>query len=112
MDGVKSAGLSALQAYGGGAGKVGGALGGGVESSGIGTVQQTQSFADMVTGAIDKVQAQGIETQQQSEAVIAGQGNLVDVVTAIAETEVALETMVSVRDKVISAYEEIMRMPI
>ena len=29
-----------------------------------------------------------------------------------AETEVALETMVAVRDRVISAYEEIMRMPI
>ena len=34
------------------------------------------------------------------------------VVTAVAETEVALETMVSIRDRVISAYEEIMRMPI
>ncbi len=32
--------------------------------------------------------------------------------TAVAETELALETVVSVRDRVISAYEEIMRMPI
>ena len=37
---------------------------------------------------------------------------MVDVVTAVAETEVALSTMVTVRDKVIAAYEEIMRMPI
>ena len=36
----------------------------------------------------------------------------VDVVTAVSETEVAVQTLVSVRDKVISAYEEIMRMPI
>jgi flagellar hook-basal body complex protein FliE len=36
----------------------------------------------------------------------------VDVVTAVTETEVAIEAMVSVRDKVIQAYEEIMRMPI
>jgi flagellar hook-basal body complex protein FliE len=35
-----------------------------------------------------------------------------NVVTAVAETEVAVETMVAVRDRVISAYEEIMRMPI
>ena len=42
----------------------------------------------------------------------AGKANIVDVVTAVAETEVAIETLVSVRDKVISAYEEIMRMPI
>ena len=40
------------------------------------------------------------------------QGQLVDVVTAVAETEVAVETLVSVRDRVISAYEDIMRMPI
>jgi flagellar hook-basal body complex protein FliE len=34
------------------------------------------------------------------------------VVTAVAETEVAVEAMVAVRDRVINAYEEIMRMPI
>jgi flagellar hook-basal body complex protein FliE len=42
----------------------------------------------------------------------AGKGDLVEVVTAIAESEAALETLVAVRDRVISAYEEIMRMPI
>jgi len=34
------------------------------------------------------------------------------VVTAVSETEVAIQTLVSVRDKVIQSYEEIMRMPI
>ena len=32
--------------------------------------------------------------------------------TAIAESEAALETLVATRDRVIAAYEEIMRMPI
>jgi flagellar hook-basal body complex protein FliE len=41
-----------------------------------------------------------------------GKANMVDVVTAVAESEVAIDTLVSVRDKVISAYEEIMKMPI
>jgi flagellar hook-basal body complex protein FliE len=111
MDGIKSAGLSALQAYGGAAGVgtsspetnligVAGGAGGG-----------ESSFAQMLSSAVDSVQAQGQQAETQSAALVAGQGNLVDVVTAIAETEVALETMVSVRDKVISAYEEIMRMP-
>lgn len=44
--------------------------------------------------------------------LVNGSTDIVDVVTAIAETEVALETVVAVRDRVISAYEEIMRMPI
>ncbi len=41
-----------------------------------------------------------------------GKANIVDVVTAVADTEVAVETLVSVRDKVIAAYEDIMKMPI
>ena len=35
-----------------------------------------------------------------------------NVVTAVAETEVAMQTLVTVRDRVISAYQEIMNMPI
>jgi flagellar hook-basal body complex protein FliE len=42
----------------------------------------------------------------------AGRADLIDVVTAVAETEVAVEALVSVRDKVVQAYEEIMRMQI
>ena len=52
------------------------------------------------------------KSDAQTQALAAGKANMVDVVTAVAETEVAIETLVSVRDKVISAYEEIMRMPI
>ena len=48
----------------------------------------------------------------QSQAAAAGKSNMIDVVTAVAESEVAIDTLVSVRDKVISAYEEIMKMPI
>jgi flagellar hook-basal body complex protein FliE len=44
--------------------------------------------------------------------VATGKANIVDVVTAVAETEVAVSALVSVRDKVVQAYEEIMRMPI
>ena len=39
-------------------------------------------------------------------------GNVMDVVTAVAETDVKVSTLVSVRDKVIQAYEDIMKMPI
>lgn len=69
-------------------------------------------FADMVQNAI----SQTIQTGRQADAVMTqaaiGKAELVDVVTAIAAAEVALETMVSVRDSAIQAYQEIMRMPI
>jgi flagellar hook-basal body complex protein FliE len=54
----------------------------------------------------------GHKTDAQAQALAIGKANIVDVVTAVAETEVAIETMVSVRDRMIAAYEEIMRMPI
>jgi flagellar hook-basal body complex protein FliE len=40
------------------------------------------------------------------------QANMVDVVTAVAESETAISTLVSVRDRVIAAYEDILKMPI
>ena len=43
---------------------------------------------------------------------VAGKGDLVDVVTAIGAAEMALDTVVAVRDKVVGAYSEIMRMQI
>jgi flagellar hook-basal body complex protein FliE len=56
------------------------------------------------------------ETARKAEGQMiqatAGKGDLVDVVTAITESEAALETLVAVRDRMIAAYEEIMRMPI
>jgi flagellar hook-basal body complex protein FliE len=78
---------------------------GGTESKGPG-------FGQMLKDAIGSVVEAGKKSDAQSQAMVAGKANLVDVVTAVTETEVAIESLVSVRDKVIQAYEEIMRMPI
>lgn len=72
----------------------------------------TGSFANMVTDALTQVVESGRSAEHKASEVVQGQGNIVDVVTAVAETEVALQAVVAVRDRVISAYEEIMRMPI
>jgi flagellar hook-basal body complex protein FliE len=71
-----------------------------------------QSFASMVKDAIGSVMDAGRKSDMQAKVLAAGKANVVDVVTAVAETEVAVETLVSVRDRVIQSYEEIMRMPI
>ena len=70
------------------------------------------SFGKMVTEAITSVAQSGKKSDALAQGMAAGKANIVDVVTAVTETEVAVEAMVSVRDKVIHAYEEIMRMPI
>jgi flagellar hook-basal body complex protein FliE len=43
---------------------------------------------------------------------IQGQANMIDVVTSVSSAEASLETVIAVRDQVIQAYQEIMRMPI
>jgi flagellar hook-basal body complex protein FliE len=71
-----------------------------------------QSFASLLKTTLDGVATAGRKSDAQAMAMASGKANIVDVVTAVAETEVAVSTMVSVRDKVIQAYEDIMKMPI
>jgi flagellar hook-basal body complex protein FliE len=74
---------------------------------------QGQSFGSVLKDALASVSAAGAKSDAQTKAMVAGQkSNLVDVVTAVAETETAITTLVSVRDKVVAAYEQIMQMPI
>jgi flagellar hook-basal body complex protein FliE len=70
------------------------------------------SFGELLGNAVGALGKTAQATDSQAQAMAAGKANIVDVVTAVAETEVAIDTLVSVRDKVIAAYEEIMRMPI
>jgi flagellar hook-basal body complex protein FliE len=71
-----------------------------------------QDFAQLLGQAVQGVVDSGKTADTQARAMVAGKADMVDVVTAISQTELAMDTMVSVRDRVISAYEEIMRMPI
>jgi flagellar hook-basal body complex protein FliE len=71
-----------------------------------------QSFTSLLKDTLGAVAESGRKSDTQAHALAAGKANVVDVVTAVAETEVAIEAMVAVRDRVINAYEEIMRMPI
>ena len=73
---------------------------------------QGDDFSKMLADAVQGIVDSGKVADQKAMDLVNGQGNIVDVVTAISQTEMAMETMVTVRDRVISAYEEIMRMPI
>jgi flagellar hook-basal body complex protein FliE len=69
-------------------------------------------FGAMVREAVDQTVATLESGENATLAQATGRADIVDVVTAVAETEVTLKTLVAVRDRVISAYQEIMRMPI
>jgi flagellar hook-basal body complex protein FliE len=87
------------------------AAGGKAGGGGIAGISD-KSFGDMLKNAIGSVVETGRKSDAQVQSVAAGKANVVDVVSAVAETEVAVDALVAVRDKVIQAYEEIMRMPI
>jgi flagellar hook-basal body complex protein FliE len=57
-----------------------------------------------------------VGTMRTGEAASAqgatGQGDLVGVVNAVTAAELTLETVVAIRDRVIAAYQDIMKMPI
>jgi len=70
------------------------------------------SFSDLLKGQVDDV----VSTQKAAESAkidtIKGTGDVTELVTAIANAEMALNTIVTVRDRVITAYQDIIRMPI
>jgi flagellar hook-basal body complex protein FliE len=70
------------------------------------------SFASVLKNAIGSVAEMGHKSDAQARAAVSGKGNIVDVVTAVSETEVAIDAVVAVRDRVIQAYDDIMKMPI
>ena len=75
----------------------------GVEGSGFGAVLQRA-----MQGVVDS----GHTAEAKSMEAIAGNGNLTDVVTAVSEAELALQSATAIRDRVVQAYQDIMRMPI
>jgi len=72
------------------------------------------SFGTVLKQALGAVRETAAQSDAQSRALATGssKANIVDVVTAVAETETAINTLVSVRDKVVAAYEQILQMQI
>jgi flagellar hook-basal body complex protein FliE len=69
-------------------------------------------FGSALARALDGAVATGRQADAQSAAAISGSGNITDVVTAVSKAELALQTTVAIRDRVVQAYQDIMRMPI
>ena len=69
-------------------------------------------FGEMVQSLVSGTAEQLRTAEKASAMQVAGKGDLIDVVTAIGAAETALDTMVAVRDRVVGAYSDIMRMQI
>ncbi|MBI3452167.1 MAG: flagellar hook-basal body complex protein FliE [Rhodospirillales bacterium] len=70
------------------------------------------NFADMVKKATAAVAQNLRQGETATLQAAAGKADLTQVVTAVANAEVTLQSVVAVRDKVVQAYLDILRMPI
>jgi len=69
-------------------------------------------FGELVQSVLSNVTESGATAETQAANIASGNADVLDLVTAVAETELAVETLVTVRDRVISAYQDILNMPI
>jgi len=67
-----------------------------------------EAFAKTVGDFADTLE----QGEQVAKAAMTGNADAHSLVQALAETELAVETAVTVRNKVIEAYQEILRMPV
>ena len=75
-------------------------------------VEPGKDFATMLQGAAKDSIATMRNAETQSAAAIAGKADIREVVQAVTNAELTLQTVVNIRDKVIGAYNDIIRMPV
>ncbi|WP_160000533.1 flagellar hook-basal body complex protein FliE [Roseomonas sp. 18066] len=89
-------------------GATGGALGGAM--GGLGGAGG--SFGAMLERAVNNVVDTTRAADTASTGAINGTVGVTDVVLAVSRAELALQTTVALRDRVVAAYQEVMRMPL
>jgi flagellar hook-basal body complex protein FliE len=70
------------------------------------------TFASMVNSAAKEVLESGRIAEKATAEAVAGNADVADVVMAVTNAETTLQAVVAVRDRVMAAYQEILRMPI
>lgn len=69
-------------------------------------------FGATLRRAVEGAVATGHAADAAATQAMLGQGSVTDLVLAVSRAEMALQTTVAVRDRVVAAYQDIMRMPV
>ena len=77
-----------------------------------GAAAEVGGFGGLVRRAVEQGAEIGRQAEAASSAAMLGQGGVTEAVLAISRAELALQTAVTVRDRVVAAYQDVMRMPI
>lgn len=73
---------------------------------------QGSSFADMVESGIESFLDSQHNAEELSKQAVIGKADINDVILATQNADVALGAVVAIRDKVVQAYQDILRMAI
>lgn len=98
---IEKLGMISVPPVGGFSGPKGGA---GAASAG--------NFAEMLKDFSTQSLDSGAKGETMALKAVDKKADLVDIVTAVGNAEVTLDTVVTLRDRVIQAYQEIIRMPV
>lgn len=71
-----------------------------------------QDFGATLRRAVEGAVEVGRSADIASTQALLGQGSVTDVVLAISRAEMTLQTAVTLRDRVVAAYQDVIRMPI
>ncbi|MCK0168263.1 flagellar hook-basal body complex protein FliE [Jannaschia sp. S6380] len=69
---------------------------------------KTGPTAEAASGFVETLR----QAERQAEAAVTGGADPHALVTALAEGQLAIDTVVTIRDRVVEAYQEILRMPV
>jgi len=78
----------------------------------VGDAVSGPSFETLIEEAVGSVLEAGKKSDAAVGAIAAGTADMIDLVTAVSESETAITTLVSLRDRMIQAYQQILQMPI
>lgn len=70
------------------------------------------SFGDFLKDSLGGAIESQKKSEQMTAAAVEGKADMVDVLQAVTEAETTLNTVLSIRDRLVSAYQEVMRTPI
>lgn len=76
------------------------------------TEDSGSSFAGFVSETLRSTTQALRKGEHASSKALVNEADITDVVTSVGEAEIALQTVITLRDKMISAYQDIIKMPI
>lgn len=84
------------------------------ESLRVNSVQNGQSFSELMVNALDTVNDLGMESGRLATAVVKGEegATLTQAMIASQKASIAFQAVTEARNKLVGAYEKIMNMPI